>query len=211
MHLVSSQMTPVGSTSRYSKVCPACHRTIHPSEIPARFRNSYRCPFCDEWLMIDTSNLPILGAVSFIATMFAAWSLGYRDTTFVLIVVTGTLPLWFFVIFLVGILIPPRLWRFEKVAWFTYDNRYSPAIWAGSFVVGIVITFSVGYYKESLIENAMFIFVVACTTLLIGFVGNYVVGRLIPLPPNQAKGDSFNSAGSLCLTDKSETDKKINP
>ena len=208
---ISSHMTPDEAASKYLKVCPVCARTIHPSEIPVRLRNSFPCPSCGEWLMYDNSNLPVIGAVSFLIAIFVAWSLGYRDTTFILIVVTSTLLLWFFGIFLVGILIPPQLKRFKRVVWFTYDNRYSPAIWAVSFVVSTVITFSLGYYKESLDQNAMFIFVGACITWLLGFLGNFLVGMLIPLPPNQAKGESFNSAGSLHLTDKSETDKKSNP
>jgi predicted RNA-binding Zn-ribbon protein involved in translation (DUF1610 family) len=201
-------MTPIEAISRY---CPACGRTIHSSEIPVRLRNSFPCPSCGEWLMYDTSNFPIIGAVSFLVAIFAAWSLGYRDTTFVLIVVTATLLLWVFGSFLVGTLIPPQLKRFKRVVWFTYDNRYSPAIWAVSFVVSMVITFSFGFYKESPDKYAMFIFVGVCITYLLGFLGNLILGMLIPLPPNQAKGESFSSAGSLHLTDKSEADKKSNP
>jgi len=211
MRLINSQMTPVEAASQYLKVCPVCGQTIHPSEIPVQLRHSFPCPSCGEWLMYDTSKLPVIGAASFLVAIFAAWSLGYRDTTFVLIVVTSTLLLWVFGSFLVGILIPPQLKRFKRVVWFIYDNRYSPAIWAGSFAVSMVITFSLGFYKESPDKYAMVIFVGACITWLLGFLGNFLLGMLIPLPPDQAKGESFNSAGSLHLTDKSETDKKSSP
>jgi hypothetical protein len=211
MSQIGLQMTPVEAWSQNSKVCPACGRAVDLSEIPVRLRNSFPCPSCDEWLMYDTSKLPLIGLVSFLVAVVAAWSFGIRDARFVLIVVTATLLLWFCGIFLIGISIPPQLKRFRRVVWFTYDNRYSPAIWTVSFAVANVITFSLGYYKESLDQNAMFIFVADCITVLIEFLGNFLVGILIPLPPDQVKGESFNSAGSLHLTDKSETDKKSNP
>jgi hypothetical protein len=60
----------------------------------------------------------------------------------------------------------------------------------------------------SLDHYAMFVFVELYITYLVGFLGNFLVGVLIPLPPNQAKGETFNSAGSLHLNDKADTDKK---
>jgi len=95
----------------------------------------------------------------------------------------------------------------KTAVWFTYHNRYSPAIWAGSFVIGIVVSSSLGLYKESL---AMFYFVEFCIMFLLGFLGNFLVGLVLSPPPNQAKGEPFNSAGSLHLNDKSETNKKSN-
>lgn len=94
---------------------------------------------------------------------------------------------------------------------YRYDNRYSPAIWAVSFAVANVIAFSLGCYKESLERYAMFVFVVLCITYFLGFLGNFLLGMLVPRPPNQAKGEPFTSGGSLNLTDKSENDKKTNP
>jgi predicted RNA-binding Zn-ribbon protein involved in translation (DUF1610 family) len=203
-------MTPVEATSQYSQICPACGKTINPSEIPVRIRNGFPCPSCGEFLMYDTSRFAAIAAASFLVAIFGAWRLGYRDTTFVLVVVTGTVLLWFFGIFLFGILIPPRLKRFKRIVWFSYHGRYSPAIWAASFALGNVVAFSLGYYG-SLDHYAMFIFVVACITYPLGFLGNFFLGMLIPRPPSEAKGESFTSAGSLHLTDKSETDKKSDP
>jgi hypothetical protein len=157
--------------------------------------------------MYDTSSFPIVGLVSFIVAIFAAWGVGYRDTTFVMIVVTATLLLWIVGGFLIGILIPVQIKRYKRMVWLTYDNRYSPAIWASSFVVAIVISFSVGLSPDHYVT---FVFVELCITYLLGFLGNFLVGVLIP-PRNQAKGEPFTSAGSLHLTDKSETDKKSNP
>src|SRR5712692_5693531 len=107
MCLLGSQMTSVEAASQYLKVCPACRRTIRPSEIPVRIRNSFPCPSCGEWLMYDTSIMPVIGIISFLVAIIAAWTLGYRDTTFVLIVFIATLLLWVFGAFLIGILIPP--------------------------------------------------------------------------------------------------------
>jgi predicted RNA-binding Zn-ribbon protein involved in translation (DUF1610 family) len=206
--VTGSQMALVEAMSQY---CPACGREIHPSEIPVGLRNSFACPSCGEWLMYDTSNFPIIGAVSFVVAIFGAWSFGYRSTRFVLIVFTATLLLWIIGALLIGILIPVQIKRYRRIVWFTYDNRYSPAIWAISFTVANVIAFSFGYYKESLNQDAMFFFVVLCITYLLGFLGNFLLGVLIPHPPNQAKGEPFNSAGSLHLSDKSEVDKKPKP
>lgn len=161
--------------------------------------------------MYDTSNFPIIGTVSFLVAIFAAWSLGYRDTTFVLIVLTATLLIWILSASLIGMFIPTPVKRYKRMVWFTYDNRYSPAIWAVSYALANVIAFSLGYYKESLDKNAMFLFVVLCLTYLLGFLGNFLLGMLVPRPPNQAKGEPFTSAGSLHLTDKSKTDNKTNP
>jgi predicted RNA-binding Zn-ribbon protein involved in translation (DUF1610 family) len=202
-------MNPVQAVSQYLKVCPVCGGLIRPSEIPVQNRNNFPCPSCGEWLMYDTSRMPVIGIVSFHVAIIAAWTLGYRDTTFVLIVLTTTLLLCVFSAFLGGILIPPQIKRFKRVVWFTYDNRYSPAIWAGSFVVAIVISFSLGFFDAvSLDHYAMFVFVELYITYLVGFLGNFLVGVLIPLPPNQAKGETFNCAGSLHLNDKADTDKK---
>jgi DNA-directed RNA polymerase subunit RPC12/RpoP len=196
-------------------VCPACGTIIRPSQIP--LGKKLVCPYCAERLMYDMHHSRDIWASSLLVAMFFTWHFGFRQGMFVLVTMCATVLFALFGLFLMAILIPVPFKRFDPmkesgpIAWFNYDNRYSAAIWAASFVTGIVITFSVGYYKESLIENAMFIFVAACTTLLLGFLGNYVVGRLIPLPPNLAKGESFVSAGSLHLNDKSETDKKANP
>lgn len=161
--------------------------------------------------MYDTSIMPVIGIVSFHVAIIAAWTLGYRDTRFVLIVFTATMLLWVLGAFLIGNLTPPQIKRFKRVVWFTYDNRYSPAIWAGSCVIAVVITFSLGFYMGSLDHYAMFIFIEAYITYLLGFLGNFLVGALIPLPPNHSKGECFNSAGSLHLNDKTETDKKTVP
>jgi len=115
--------------------------------------------------MYDKSDLPEIGVVSLAIAIFAAWHLGYRNATLVLIVAIATLALWFFGIIFVGILLPPQLKRFDGVEWFNYDHRYSPAIWAGGFVISIVIAFSLGYYRESLDQNVMFFFVTTCATL----------------------------------------------
>jgi len=160
--------------------------------------------------MYDTSFTAVICLISFLVAIIAAWTLGYRDTTFILVVITATVLLWVFGTFLIGILMPPQIRRFKRVVWFTYDNRYSPAIWAASFVIAIIISFSLGFYK-SLDLDAMFIFIELCITYLLGFLGNFLLGILIPLPPNQAKGEPFTSAGSLHLTDKPQTDKKSNP
>ena len=161
--------------------------------------------------MYDTSKFPIIGAVSFLVAMFAAWCLGYRDTTFVLIVLTATLLLWIVSASAIGMFIPTQIKRYKRMVWFTYDHRYSPVIWTVSFAVANVIAFSLGFYKESLDKYAMFLFVVLCITYFLGFLANFLLGMLIPRPPNQAVGEPFTSGGSLNLTDKSETDKKTNP
>ncbi len=156
-------------------------------------------------------------ASSFLLAIFFAWHFGFRYAIFVLVTMCATVLFALFGFFLMGTLIPAPFKRFEQarqfgsIEWLHNTNRFTPAIWAGSFVIGIVITFSLGYYKESLIENSMFIFVATCTTLLLGFLGNYIAWRMIPLPPNQTKEESFNEAGSLHLTDKSEIEKKNDP
>lgn len=205
-------MNPPDAASKYLKFCPVCGRTIGPSEIPVRLRNSFACPSCGEWLMYDTSIMPVIGIVSFHLVIIAAWTFGYRDTRFVLIIFTATLLLWVCGAFLIGILIPTQIKRFKRVVWFTYDKRYSPAIWAGSFVIAVVVSFSLALYKESLLNHyAMFIFFEVYITYLLGFLGNFLVGVLIPLPPNMSKDETFNSAGSLHLNDKTVTDKKTDP
>jgi predicted RNA-binding Zn-ribbon protein involved in translation (DUF1610 family) len=203
-----AQMARIEPMSQY---CPACGRTIHPSEIPVRLRSNFPCPSCSEWLMYDTSNFPKIGAVSFLVAIIAAWRLGYRETTFVLIVLTATLLLWIVSAFLIGMFIPTQIKRYKRMVWLTYDNRYSPAIWAASFVVANVIAFSLGFYEASLDKYPMFMFVVLCITYFLGFLANFLLGLLIPRPPNQAVGEPFTSGGSLNLTDKSETNKKTNP
>ena len=161
--------------------------------------------------MYDNSNFPIIGAISFLVVIFAAWSIGYRKTTFVLIVLTATLLLWVVGAFLIGMFIPTEIKRYKRMVWFTYDHRYSPAIWAVSFAVANIVAFSFGFYEASLDKYAVFVFVVLCITYFLGFLANFLLGLLIPRPPNQAIGEPFTSAGSLNLTDKSETDKKTNP
>jgi hypothetical protein len=195
-----------------SQQCPACGRSIHPSEIPVRLRNSFPCPSCGEWLMYDTSNFTIIGAVSFGVVIFVAWSLGYRDTSFVLVVLTATPLLWIVCASLIGVFIPiTPMKRYKRMVWFTYDHRYSPAIWAVSYAAANVIAFCLGLHKESLDKNAMFMFVVICLTYLLGFLGNFLLGILIPRPPNQAEGDPFSNPVSLHLTDRLRNDKKTNP
>ena len=161
--------------------------------------------------MYDNSNFPKIGAASFLVVIFAAWSVGYRERTFVLIVLTATLLLWIASAFLIGMFIPTQIRRYKRMVWFTYDSRYSPAIWAVSFAVANIVAFSLGFYEASLDKYPMSVFIVLCITYFLGFLANFLLGLLIPRPPNQAIGEPFASAGSLNLTDKSETDKKINP
>jgi hypothetical protein len=161
--------------------------------------------------MYDASNFPIIGALSFVFVIFMAWSLGYRDASFVGVVLTATPLLWIVCVFLVAMFIPAPIKRYKRMVWFTYDHRYSPAIWAVSFAAANIIAFSLGYYKESVEKNAMFFFIVVCLTYLLGFLANFLLGILIPRPPNQPKGDPFSDAVSLHLTDRLQSDKKTNP
>jgi hypothetical protein len=89
--------------------------------------------------------------------------------------------------------------------WLKYDQRYSPAIWVVSIVVAIAIALRPGY------RDAMFIFVATCASLALGLSGIFVVSLLIPPPLVRVKGEPFDKAVSLHLTDKSQSDKKVNP
>lgn len=104
------------------------------------------------------------------------------------------------------IVTPVQIERYTRKLGLTYHHRYSPAIWACSFVVAIVTCVSIGLSPR---DYAKFIFVELVITYLLGFVANGLVGVLIA-PRNQAPGEAFHSAGSLQLNHKSETDKKSN-
>ena len=54
----------------------------------------------------------------------------------------------------------------------------------------------------------MFIFIVIVGSWVLGLLGIFVVGLLIPPPLIRVKGKPFDKTVSLHLSDKSERDKK---
>jgi len=74
----------------------------------------------------------------------------------------------------------------------------------------MAISFSLGYYKESLTQNGIFILIGTCATSLLGFSVNNFVGIWRARSFKQAKDAGFDVEGALNLTDKSENDKKPN-
>jgi predicted RNA-binding Zn-ribbon protein involved in translation (DUF1610 family) len=88
-----------------------------------------------------------------------------------------------------------------------YDNPNALAIWGTSVLIAIVVTLQLGY------RDTMFILIAPCATLLLGFLGHFVVGILFPPPLKRVESKSkiFDNAGSLHLTDKSNGDKKPSP
>lgn len=107
----------------------------------------------------------------------------------------------------IGIVIPVQIKRYKRMVPFTYNNRYSPAIWAGSFVVAVAICFSLGLVPGHYVT---FMFAELCITYFLGFLANFLVGALIS-PRNQATEEPFDSSGSLHLSKKPESNKKSNP
>jgi predicted nucleic acid-binding Zn ribbon protein len=89
--------------------------------------------------------------------------------------------------------------------WLTYDQRYSPLIWAGSILATILITLYLGY------RDAMFIFIVIVGSWVLGLLGIAVVGILIPPPLKRVQGKPFDKTVSLHLSDKSGSNKRIGP
>ena len=87
-----------------------------------------------------------------------------------------------------------------------YDNPNSLAIWVTSILIAIVGTLHLGY------RDAMFILIAPCATLVLVFLRHFVVGTLLPPPLKrvESKSKTFDNAGSLHLTDKSNGDKKAN-
>jgi hypothetical protein len=208
-------MTQSHAPSQYSKTCPACGGIIHPSQI-AIGKRPVICPYCSEPLMYDIHYSRDVCASSLLVAMFFAWHFGFRHAMFVLVTMCATVIFALFGFFLIGILIPVPFKRFEPtrqfgpMEWLHHANRYTPTIWAGSFVLGIAISFSLGYYKESLTQNGMFILVATCATWLLGFSVNNLVGTFLARSFKRGKDAGFDVEGALHLTDKSENDQKPN-
>ena len=70
--------------------------------------------------------------------------------------------------------------------------------------MAIVVTLQLGY------RDAMFMLVALGATLLLGFLGHFLVGILLPPPLKrvESKRNIFDNAGSLHLMDKPNGDKK---
>jgi hypothetical protein len=86
--------------------------------------------------------------------------------------------------------------------WLTYDQRYSPLIWAGSVLLTIVISLQLGF------RDAAFIFIAIVGSWVLGLIGIAIVGTLIPPPLKRVAGKPFDKTVSLRLGDKSGGDKK---
>jgi len=56
----------------------------------------------------------------------------------------------------------------------------------------------------------MFMLVVWGATFVLGYLGIFILGLLIPPPLKRVQGKPFDKTVSLHLTDKSEGDKKTN-
>jgi hypothetical protein len=86
----------------------ACAAVIHPTEMHG---NSFPCPECDEWLQPSRHYLMAVGMASALAAIITAWRWGYRDAAFIYAVGFIFLCFWFGGLFIVGLVIPPKLQR----------------------------------------------------------------------------------------------------
>jgi uncharacterized paraquat-inducible protein A len=86
--------------------------------------------------------------------------------------------------------------------WLTYDKRYTTAIWAVSVAVAIFISLHMGY------RDVTFILVTAGATWILGLLGLFIVGILIPPPLQIVRGKPFDKTVSLHLGEKPDAQKK---
>jgi hypothetical protein len=88
----------------------------------------------------------------------------------------------------------------------THDNPNKWPIWIGSILITIIGALHLGY------RNAWLILIVPFGAFILVFLGHLVLGVLFPPPLKRVESNNktFDNAGSLHLTDKSNGDKKTN-
>ena len=84
----------------------------------------------------------------------------------------------------------------------TDDQKYVWTFCAVGLVAAAYETWRTGY------RGAVFIFIVIGGTLLLGFVGVFLLALLVPPKYKRVQGKAFDNKLTLFPTDKSDTNKK---
>lgn len=95
--------------ARFDKTCPACGETISPKQIPTLQSLGFPCPACAS--LLKTSALPVKFILpsSFVASVFLCIIFGLRGLTLILVSSGATVPMYFVVYAIAGLIWPPGL------------------------------------------------------------------------------------------------------
>jgi hypothetical protein len=100
--------------ARFNRKCPACSEVISPKQIPTWQSHGFPCPTCK--VILGTSALPmkLILPLSFTVSFLLCIIFGLRGLTVVLSSLGATVPMYFLVYAILGLLLPPRLELVQK-------------------------------------------------------------------------------------------------
>lgn len=95
--------------ARFDRRCPACDEVISPKQIPTWQSVGFPCPACTAILKISPLPVKLILPLSFAASLLLCIIFGLRGLTLILASLGATVPMYFVVCAIVGLVAPPEI------------------------------------------------------------------------------------------------------
>ena len=95
--------------ARFDRRCPACDEVISPKQIPTWQSVEFPCPACTAILRISPLSVRLILPLSFAASLLLCIVFGLRGLAVILASLGTTVPMYFAVYAIVGLVAPPGL------------------------------------------------------------------------------------------------------